>query len=94
MALNAMDQDTVSRGLTLIKMFHDQSGELNDLNVLFDADGGLKSRYTQQDLDTVASFYGMTTTQFDDAMYVLTGLILPILNNSRTQLVVPAPVAR
>lgn len=94
MALNALDQDTISRGLNLVKLFHDQIGEMNDFNVLFDAQGGLKSRYSQPDLDGIASFYGMTTAQFNDAMYVVTGLILPILNANRTQLVIPATIAR
>lgn len=94
MALNAMDQDTVSRGLRLIKLLHDNIAEMNDVNVLFDAEGGLKARYTQADLDAIAGFFGMTTGQFNDAMYVVTGLVLPLLNANRTQLVVPATVAR
>lgn len=93
MALNAMDQNTISRGLKLIDQLHGMTAELQDLNVLFDAEGGLKARYTQPDLDALSSLFGMTTTQFNDAMYVLTALILPILVANRTQMVVPATIA-
>lgn len=94
MALNTLDQNTVSRGLEVIKWLNKNISEIGDLNVLFDASGGLKSRYTQEDLDALPGLYGMTVQQFNDAMYVVTALILPILTTNRTQLVVPANIAQ
>ena len=94
MALNSMDQDTISRGLKIIAFLHENAATIQDLNVLYDAQGGLKSRITQEDLDAVGGFYGMTVAQLNDAMYVLTALIMPILTANRTQLVVPATVGR
>ena len=94
MALNTLDQDTIKRGLDAIEWLQTHIAEMTDLNVLFDSGGGLKARYTQADLDALPGLYGMTVEQFNDAMYVVTTLILPILAANRVQLTVPANIAK
>ena len=59
---------------------------LDQLNPIYDGAGGVKTTVDQAGLDGVSSFSGLTKTQLDDGMYVLTATIKAALDNGLTQL--------
>jgi hypothetical protein len=85
--VSPLAQNTVSRGINAAKyLVETLKPILDELNVIYDSQGGLKSTIQQSDLDSVASFSGLTKTQLDDAFYVLTATIRTDLANGLTQL--------
>ena len=87
MALSALEQNTISRAIQAAKYLVEQLKPiLDELNVIYDADGGAKSTITQQGLDAVASFSGLTKAQLDDGFYVLTATLRGDLVNGYSQL--------
>ncbi len=73
MALSALELNTISKGLAAAaKVIDEIEPLLHRLNVLYDSDGGLKTTITQEGLDAVPSFSGLTKGQLDDGMYALT----------------------
>lgn len=87
MALSALGQNTVSRGINAAKyLIEVLKPVLDELNIVYDASGGLKSTIVQSDLDGIASFSGLTKQELDDALYSLTTTIRTDLTNSYTQL--------
>lgn len=82
MAMTALEQDAITRGMqaakTLLAMI---KPEADQLNVLYDSEGGLSTTITQDDLDSVPGFSGLTKQQLDDEMYVLTSTIRTALAN-------------
>lgn len=87
MALTPLETNTVSRGMQLAKYLVEQlKPVLDELNVIYDADGGVKSTITQQNLDLVPGFSGLTKQQLDDAYYVLTSVVRTDLDNGLSQL--------
>lgn len=84
--ITKLESDTVSRGMQMAKDLLDLYGDLKQLNVIYDSGGGVKETITQQDLDGVSSFSGLTKQQLDDGMFALTSTVLTALTNSMTQL--------
>lgn len=76
MALTALESDTISRGMAAAKVLLDQiKPAVDQMNILYDSQGGLKTTITQEDLDSVPSFSGLTKSQLDDGMFVLTATV-------------------
>jgi hypothetical protein len=87
LALNALGQNTVSRGINAAKYLVEQLKPiLDELNIIYDSQDGLKSTIQQSDLDGIPSFSGLTKQQLDDGMYVLTATIRTDLSNGYSQL--------
>ena len=85
--MNALAQNTVSRGLTAAKKaIEELKPVLDELNILYDSQGGLKETMTQGDLDSVASFSALTKQQLDDGMYALTATLKGAIDNAYTAL--------
>lgn len=85
--MTPLEQNTVSIAMKNAKTLIEQiKPVLDELNVLYDSDGGLKTTINQAKLDSVASFSGLTKTQLDDGMYALTSTIRGDLATAYTQL--------
>lgn len=88
MALTALESNTVSRGLQAAKKVVDELKPVIDsLNIIYDSAGGAKTTITQQNLDLVPSFSGITKAQLDDGMFALTATLRTAINDAYTQLV-------
>lgn len=88
MALTALEQNTVIRGLQIAKkVIEELKPAVDALNIIYDAEGGVKTTLTQEDLDGVAIFSGLTKAQLDDGMYVLTAVLKTDISNGFTQLI-------
>jgi hypothetical protein len=87
-ALSPLGQNTVSRAITAAKyLLETLKPILDELNVTYDSQGGLKSTIGQADLDGITSFSGLTKAQLDDGMYVLTATLRGDLANGYSALV-------
>lgn len=87
MAISPLEQDTVSRGIKAAGLVIRQLKPLLDeLNVVYDAAGGVKDTLTQQELDEIARFSGITKQQVDDGMFALTSTLKTAITNAYTQL--------
>lgn len=87
MSLSALGQNTVTRGINAAKyLIEVLKPVLDELNIIYDASGGLKSTIVQSDLDGIASFSGLTKAQLDDGMFALTSTIKTGLTNAYSQL--------
>ncbi len=72
----ALELNTISRGLAAAKKVLEELKPVIDaLNIIYDSEGGAKTTITQEDLDGVASFSGLTKAQLDDGMWVLTATL-------------------
>lgn len=83
MAINAMESDTVSRACALAKLLVTVvKPEIDRLNIDYDtATVGVKATLTQEELDSVASFSGLTKAQLDDGLYAMTAILRQVLQN-------------
>ncbi len=87
MALTALESNTVSRGLAAAKKVLDEvKPVLDSLNAIYDSGGGAKTTITQQNLDLVPSFSGLTKQQLDDGMYALTATLRTDIASAYAQL--------
>lgn len=87
MALTPLELNTISRLAQLAKDFIERYKPLlNELNVIYDSVGGVKSTITQQNMDLVPALSGLTKQQLDDAAFVLTATIRTDLDNGISQL--------
>lgn len=87
MALNALEQNTVSKGMAAAKMVIEQLYPvLKELNIIYDSQGGVKTTIDQAGLDGVASFSGLTKQQLDDGMFALTATLRGDIENAFAQL--------
>jgi hypothetical protein len=87
MALTALESNTVSRGIqAAILVVRQLQPLLAELNIIYDASGGAKSTITQDNLNLVPSFSGLTKQQLDDAMFALTGTLRGDILNAFAQL--------
>lgn len=91
--LNNVDQDLISRILTVAQFLHDNETNLADANVQYDAGGtGLKDRLAampnggQDALDELGGLHGMTVTELNDIAYVVTTQVQGAVTAARTQL--------
>lgn len=87
MAITALESNTVSRGLAAAKLVvQSLYPVLHELNIIYDSAGGVKSTLTQEELDSVASFSGLTKAQLDDGMYALTATLKAAVEGAFTAL--------
>lgn len=87
MALNPLELDTVSRGFQTAKKILDELKPVIDsLNVIYDSAGGVKETISQEELDDIPAFSGITKAQLDDGMFALTSTLREDINNAFTQL--------
>lgn len=87
MALNALEQNTISRAKHMArKLLEEVKPIIDGLNIAYDGSGGVKSTVDQADLDSDPSLSNPTKAQLDDALYVMTDTIRTALANSYTQL--------
>lgn len=88
MAATKLEQDTVSRGCQAARIAVDQLKPLIDaLNIIYDSAGGAKETITQDELDAIPSFSGLTKAQLDDGMFALTSTLRLAIASAYTQLV-------
>lgn len=87
MALTALEQDTISRGMQAARQLVDTvKPALEGLNVIYNGAGGVKETVTQEDLDSYAAYSGLTKSQLDDGMYAMTATLLADLTAAFAQL--------
>jgi hypothetical protein len=85
--VSPLAQNTVSRSINAAKyLVETLKPVLDELNVVYDSSGGLKSTIQQSDLDSVSSFSGLTKQQLDDGLYQLTAILRTDLANGYTAL--------
>lgn len=85
--MTQLELNTVSRGLAAAKLVLDQlKPSIDALNVIYDSAGGAKTTITQQGLDAVPAFSGLTKTQLDDGMFALTSTLRLAIADAYTQL--------
>lgn len=87
MAITALEQNTVSRGIAAaLVVVEELYPALKRLNIDYDAVGGVKETLTQGELDSIASFSGLTKTQLDDAMFALTSTLRGAIETAFAQI--------
>jgi hypothetical protein len=87
MALNALEKNTISRGILAAQLVVEQlKPVLDSLNIIYDSGGGAKTTIDQPGLDEVASFSGLTKMQLDDGLYALTTTLKGAIDNAYTNL--------
>jgi len=83
MSMTQLEYDVVNAIAALCKQaIQEVEPKLRELQQLYDASGGVKESLTQEELDEVAVFSGLSKTTIDDAAYALTTTILPAITNS------------
>ena len=92
MALNALEQSTVNRGIAAArKVITELKPVLDDLNVVYDRETvGVKATVTQEDLDGATYLSGLTKAELDDGMFALTSTLKTAIGNAYTQLAILA----
>lgn len=87
MPLTQLEQNTVARGLqAAAKVLNEIEPVLHSLNVIYDSVGGVKTTITQEGLDAVPSFSGITKAQLDDGMFALTATLKGAIDSTYTAL--------
>lgn len=91
MALSALEQDTITKGMILsekIRLIHD---EIRELNVIFDGSGGVKDALspggTPRNAEVQAIWPELTVTIINDGYYLMTATLKTALDAAYTQLV-------
>jgi pyoverdine/dityrosine biosynthesis protein Dit1 len=85
--MTQLELNTVSKALAAAKLVLEQlKPVLDHLNAIYDPAGGAKLTITQDGLNTVPSFSGLTKEQLDDGMYALTTTLRAAVNSAYTQL--------
>jgi len=77
--LSALEANTISKGIQAAQKVLELEALLHQININYDGLGNVKNTTTQQELDDTLSFSGITKSQLDDSMYVLTAVILPAI---------------
>lgn len=80
MPVNTLERDTLAKSFAVCKtLLLDLQPKLAGLAQIYDSEGGVKTTLEQAELDELVELSGLTKTQMDDGMYVLTALILPAI---------------
>ena len=80
MPMSQLESDTIAKMCAIAKqLLADVQPKLESLRSIYDSAGGVKTTLTQEELDEVAELSGLTKTQVDDGLYVLTTLLLPAI---------------
>lgn len=87
MALTKLELDTIRRGCRSAQIVLETLKPLIDeLNVIYDSEGGVKSTIQQTDLDAETSLSEITKQQLDDGMYALTNGLKTAIDSAVSQL--------
>lgn len=82
MPISTLEKDTLGKAFAVAKtVLGDLHPKLQALQEMYDSAGGVKETLTQAELDELPELSGMTKTQVDDGLYVLTTLLLPAITN-------------
>jgi hypothetical protein len=82
MPVSILERDTLAKSFAVCKqVLLDLQPKLASLAQIYDSAGGVKITLTQEELDELAELSGLTKTQVDDGLYVLTTLLLPAIEN-------------
>lgn len=85
--ITQLEQNTVSRGASAALLIVEQIyPALKRLNIDYDSSGGVKETLTQAELDSIASFSGLTKAQLDDGMFALTSTLRTDIETAFSQL--------
>lgn len=91
MAITLLEQNTVQQGCTAAKqLLATLKPVLDQLNVIYDGSGGVKSTLTDAKLAEVPAFSGLTKSQCDDGFFALTSTIKGDLTSAFSQLAIIA----
>lgn len=78
MAITTLEYDPVNNAAQVCSMILSElQPKLANFQQLYDSAGGVGSTLTQEELDSVPAFSGLTVAQVTDALYVLTTVLLP-----------------
>ncbi len=87
MSLSKLELETVKKAFVTARIVLDSLKPLVDqLNVIYDSEGGAKSTITQQNLDADSSLSGLTKAQLDAGCYALTATLKGAIDAAVTQL--------
>lgn len=87
MALSTLEQNTVTKALTLAKQVIEQvKPVMDELDVIYNSASGAKTTITQAGLDAIPSFSGLTKQQLDDGLYALTATLKGDITTAYSQL--------
>lgn len=76
MAMNALQQNTVTLSMDAAKIIVEQLSPLIDrLDKVYNSQNGVKTTIDQAGLDSVSSFSGLTKAQLDNGIYALTATL-------------------
>lgn len=82
MSVSTLEHDTLAKSFAVCKtVLNDLYPKLLSLAQIYDSEDGVKTTLTQEELDELTQLSGLTKTQIDDGLYVLTTLILPAIQN-------------
>jgi len=82
MPLSQLESDTIAKACAIAKqLLADVQPKLEGLRAIYDAEGGVKTTLTQEEMDENAALSGLTKTQLDDALFAMTSGILPAIEN-------------
>lgn len=82
MAITTLEYDLVNNAAQVCSMIlSDLQPKLANFQQLYDSAGGISSTLTQEELDSIPAFSGLTVQQVTDAMYVLTTALLPAIES-------------
>jgi hypothetical protein len=85
MTMSALEYDTLVTAAGVCRqVLSDLQPKLQGLKQIYDAEGGVKSTLTQDEMDEVAALSGLTKAQADDAIYALTAVMLPAIEAGYT----------
>lgn len=80
MPISNLEKDTLAKSFAVSKtVLLDLKPKLEGLAQIYDSEGGVKTTLTQEELDELVELSGLTKTQVDDGLYVLTTLLLPAI---------------
>lgn len=95
MAITTLEYDVLNNAFAVCKtLLSDLEPQLATFREIYDAEGGVKATLTQESLDGVFTFSGLTKAQVDDGLYALTAVLLPAIESSYTAIAQLAARAR
>ena len=82
MPLSQLEHDTLAKAFATSKtLLADLQPKLASMAQIYDAEGGMKTTLTQDELDELPELSGLTKQQVDDGFYAMTTVILPGIVN-------------
>lgn len=82
MPMTILETDTIAKTCAVAKqLLADLQPKLESLRSIYDSVGGVKETLTQEEMDENPALSGLTKSQLDDALFVMTGAILTGIEN-------------